>query len=338
MVQERIGISVILCHPISVFEVNIAYNAAIQCQPDKKDRKKSKIVRYGKSISWALTAYSTKMSLFRLFSLLVHLWPAKYHFRLDFPAKDCYIMRRPDKGEQSCRRWHRQISGPDLWHGFDVNEGKRMDRLHSYGWIFLLIAMAGDLLVSLFLSLFYSEYNSLKMSISALGNPSSPVRVPFNIWMLLEGVLFLLALPAVYKHFHSISGWITDVLILFIAVFAVGACIFTCFFSVNESRDVVTVASKIHGAGSVAGFMLFLFVPLLMAILYFKDHNRAMGIVSITSFVMAIVFFSLFVMSDKPVFKNTAVDHEGLWQRLSLVFMYLPLAVASLAEWGIRRL
>ena len=213
-----------------------------------------------------------------------------------------------------------------------------MDRLHSYGWIFLLIAMAGDLLVSLFLSMFYSEYNSLKMSISALGNPSSPVRVPFNIWMLLEGVLFLLALPAVYKHFHSISGWITDVLILFIAVFAVGACIFTCFFSVNESRDVVTVASKIHGAGSVAGFMLFLFVPLLMAILYFKDHNRAMGIVSITSFVMAIVFFSLFVMSDKPVFRNTAVDHEGLWQRLSLVFMYLPLAVASLAGWGIRGL
>ena len=133
-----------------------------------------------------------------------------------------------------------------------------MDKLHSYGWIFLLTAMAGDLLVSLFLPFFYSEYSNLKMSISALGNPSSPVRIPFNIWMFAEGVLFLLALPAVHHGFHSISGGITNVLVAFIAVFAVGACILTGFFSVNESKDVATVASKIHGAGSVTGFMLFL--------------------------------------------------------------------------------
>ena len=208
-----------------------------------------------------------------------------------------------------------------------------MERLHSYGWIFLLAAMAGDLLVSWFLSLFYAEYNSLKMSISALGNPSSPVRIPFNIWMLVEGILFLLALPAVDHFFRSISGGITSVLIALIAVFAVGACIFTCFFSVNESRDVVTVASKIHGAGSVTGFMLFLFVPLLVAMLYFKDHNNVMGTVSIASFVLALVFFTLFVMSDKPAFKNTIIDNEGLWQRLNLLFMYLPLAVTACARW-----
>jgi len=207
-----------------------------------------------------------------------------------------------------------------------------MSKLHSCGWIFLLIAMAGDLLVPLFLSLFYGEYNSLKMSVSALGNPSSPVRIPFNIWMLVEGILFLLALPAIHHHFSPVSGGVTNVLIVFIAVFAVGACIFTCFFSVNESRDVVTTASKIHGAGSVAGFMLFLFVPLLLAILYFKEHNGTMGAVSIAGFVPALVFFTLFVMSDKPSFKGTFVDHEGLWQRLNLAFMYLPLAVACCAR------
>ena len=49
--------------------------------------------------------------------------------------------------------------------------------LISAGRYLLLTAMAGDLLVSLFLSLFYKGYSSLKMSISALGNPSSPVRL-----------------------------------------------------------------------------------------------------------------------------------------------------------------
>ena len=208
-----------------------------------------------------------------------------------------------------------------------------MDRLNTYGWVFLLIAMAGDLLISLFLPLFYRDYNSLTMSISALGNPSSPVRIPFNIWMLVEGILFLLALPAIDHSFRSTSGGITNVLIVFIAIFAVGSCIFTCFFSVNESRDVVTVVSKIHAAGSVTGFMLFLFVPLLVGILSFKDHNTTMGVLSVTSFALALVFFTLFVMSDKPDFKNTLVDHEGLWQRLNLLFMYLPLAVTACARW-----
>lgn len=207
-----------------------------------------------------------------------------------------------------------------------------MGRLNTYGWYLILIAMAGDLLVSLVLPVFYGGYSTLKMSISALGNPASPVRIPFNVWMLIEGILFLLAIPAVYRYFRPVSGGLTVTMVVFIAVFAVGACIFTCFFSVNESKDVVTVASKIHGAGSVTGFMLFLFVPLLVAILSFRSRNGLTGVASVISFILAIVFFALFVMADKPEFKGTFIDNEGLWQRLNLAFMYLPLAVTAVSK------
>ena len=115
----------------------------------------------------------------------------------------------------------------------------------------------------------------------------------------------------------------------FVALFAIGACIFTCFFSVNESKDVVTTASKIHGAGSVIGFMLFLFVPLLITILSFKNDQSAIGVISIICFVAALVFFALFVMSDKEEFANTAIANEGLWQRLNLIFMYLPVFIVA---------
>lgn len=169
----------------------------------------------------------------------------------------------------------------------------------------------------------------MKMSISALGNPNSPVRFPFNAWMLVEGILFLAALPAIRKMYGSVSSGLTYTTIVFVAIFAIGACIFTCFFSVNESKDVVTAASKIHGAGSVIGFMLFLFVPLLMAIIMFKGNQSGMGIMSIICFVAAVVFFVLFVMSDKPEFSNTVIKNEGLWQRLNLIFMYLPLVIIS---------
>ena len=97
----------------------------------------------------------------------------------------------------------------------------------------------------------------------------------------------------------------------------------------NESKDVVTTASKIHGVGSVIGFMLFLFVPLLVAILSFKNKETFIGGISIACFIVSLVFFTLFVMSDKEEFSNTVIANEGLWQRLNLLFMYMPLFIVS---------
>ena len=108
-------------------------------------------------------------------------------------------------------------------------EHKQMEQIIKIGWYAVLIAVTGDLLVSYILSLFYKEYSNLKMSISALGNPQSPVRVQFNCWMLIEGILLLISLPAFYNRYHSVSDWITVMIIVFIVLFAVGACIFTSF-------------------------------------------------------------------------------------------------------------
>ncbi|MCR5367498.1 DUF998 domain-containing protein [Eubacterium sp.] len=207
-----------------------------------------------------------------------------------------------------------------------------MERIIRYGWTALLAAMLGDVMVSLVLPIFYKDYNCMKMSISALGNSKSPVRIPFNIWMLIEGLLFLIAIPAIHQLYHPVSSGLTYTVIAFTILFAVGACIFTCFFSVNENKEIVTVASQIHGIGSVIGFMLFLFVPLLLAILSFKAGERSFGIVCIISFIIAMVFFVLFVMSDKPEFAGTIIENEGLWQRLNLVFMYLPFVLVSIKQ------
>ncbi|SCW26508.1 Protein of unknown function [Ruminococcaceae bacterium YRB3002] len=207
-----------------------------------------------------------------------------------------------------------------------------MDNLVTLGWYALLIAMAGDIIISLLLPVFYKGYSISKTSISALGNPQSPVRIPFNIWMLTEGILFLTAIPAVYERYIMVSKGLTVLLIIFTAAFAVGACIFTCFFSVNESKEVVTLSSRIHGAGSVIGFMLFLFVPLLIAVLSFKNKEGYVGGISIACFVVALAFFVLFVMSDKEEFSHTMIANEGLWQRLNLMFMYLPLGIIAVRQ------
>ena len=202
--------------------------------------------------------------------------------------------------------------------------------LVKYGWYALLIAILGDILIPFILAPFYRGYSHTSTTISALGNPQSPVRVVFNLWMLLEGLLFLFAIPVIYNYYKCISKLLTMITIVFVIIFAIGACIFTCFFSVNETKNVVTTASKIHGIGSVIGFMVFLFVPFLLSILEFRNDNKIYGIIAFISFIVAFLFFVLFVMSDKPQFSNTIIAKEGLWQRLNIVFMYLPTGVISI--------
>lgn len=202
----------------------------------------------------------------------------------------------------------------------------------KFGWYAIIVAVVGEMAVPLILSAFYKDYNQTTEVISVLGNPNSPVRIPFDLWMLLAGTLLILSLPSIFAEYRSVSVLLSVMLIVFISIFAVGACIFSCFFSVNESKEIVTAASKIHGIGSVIGFMLMLFVPLLVAILSFKSKDNLVGAVSIVSFVLAMLFFVLFIMADKPEFADTAISKEGLWQRLNLLFMYLPLLIAAIKQ------
>ncbi|MDQ0363318.1 hypothetical protein [Breznakia pachnodae] len=116
-----------------------------------------------------------------------------------------------------------------------------------------------------------------------------------------------MGLSVVYETYSQVSKLLSIITILFIAVFAVGTCIFSCFFSVSETKDIVTIASKIHGVGSVVGFILLLFVPLLLGILSFKTNDITTGMISMIAFVLALFFFVLFIMSDKSKMKETIV-------------------------------
>lgn len=114
------------------------------------------------------------------------------------------------------------------------------------------------------------------------------------------------------------------------AIFAIGAGISAGIFNVNETKEIETLASKIHGIGFALGFMALCFVPLILAVLSFKANERVDGVVCLISFVLTLLFFILFVMSDKPEFQKTVIACEGLWQRLTLLLMYVPLAYIAI--------
>ena len=190
----------------------------------------------------------------------------------------------------------------------------------------LPLLLAADLLIPFLLAPSYKGYNHLTEVMSVLGNPNAPLHMIYNIWLVVFGVSLLISAIPLYATVAETSKAIAKLLFLVIAVYAVGGCVLSGFFSVGETKSLETISAKIHGFGSVIGFSLLTFAPLIVGIYFFRIANRGLGLLSLICFVFAIVFFTLFVMADKPHYQGTFIGLEGLWQRLSLLCMYLPVA------------
>ena len=190
--------------------------------------------------------------------------------------------------------------------------------------LLLLITILGEFLLPWLLKHFYKGYNSKTMVMSVLGSPESPVRWIYNAWLVWLGVFLLFVSVLFFRNNFAVSSVLAVLTFISISTFAVGAGILSGLFSVNESKEKVTISSKIHGAGSAIGFMTLLFFPLLQCILAFRSHDIIQGTVCMSSFVLAMLFFVFFIMGDKDNFKDTIFSYEGLWERLSLFFMYVP--------------
>ncbi|WP_321008083.1 DUF998 domain-containing protein [Hungatella effluvii] len=117
-----------------------------------------------------------------------------------------------------------------------------------------------------------------------------------------------------------------------IFLYAIGACILSGIFSVGETKELATISEKIHGYGSVIGFFLLTFLPLIISLLSFRSNDLTIGFISLLFFVFSLVFFSLFVMADKERFAQTVISNEGLWQRLCLLCMYAPIVIISIKK------
>ena len=188
----------------------------------------------------------------------------------------------------------------------------------------LLFTIIGEFFLPWILEQFYAEYNGKIMVMSALGSPRSPVRFVYNLWLVWLGGFLTFTASAYFLSLRVKFPILAFFMLFSIGIFAVGAGLISGFFSVNESKDIVTTASKIHGVGAAIGFMSLLFFPLLNGIISWKQKDIIGAIISISSFVLSLVFFACFVMGDKEQFQNTFLKYEGLWERFTLFCMYVP--------------
>ena len=196
-------------------------------------------------------------------------------------------------------------------------------------WLQLAAAFI-EFLLPWILKRIYPGYDSRRMAMSVLGAPSSPVSNIYSTWLIALGIILTLASVS-YFTLLSPNGMALAVLTSgSIFLFALGAGILAGIFKVDADDKMGTLSSRIHGYSSAIGFMALLFFPLLRSAAMFEDRHFMLGTSYLTVFLFALLFFILFIMSDKERYKGTWVDREGAWERLTLLFMYLPLAADSL--------
>ena len=157
-------------------------------------------------------------------------------------------------------------------------------------YVLLLLTIIGEFFLPWILKHFYKNYDSRKMVMSALGNPESPVRKVYNVWLVWLGVFLVAVSFVLFSDIRKVSMILAVLTAASVMVFGIGAGILSGIFSVNESKEVVTTASKIHGVGAAIGFMMLLFFPLLYGLVSFKTGDKMQGVVCISAFVMALVF------------------------------------------------
>lgn len=191
--------------------------------------------------------------------------------------------------------------------------------------LLILATIAGEFALPWALKRSYPGYDPRRMVMSALGNPKSPVRRVYNAWLLWLGAFLLYAAARLFRADFPASPALSLLRLFSLGVFAIGAGLVAGLFSVGETKEEKTKAAKIHGAGAAIGFMALLFYPLLEALEGFSQGRPLFGWVCLWAFLLALLFFTFFVLADKPALQNTLMAQEGLWQRLALFCMYVPL-------------
>lgn len=189
--------------------------------------------------------------------------------------------------------------------------------------VFLLL----DLVLPFFLAPAYPGYSHLRQVMSALGNERARLHVVYDIWLVVLGVVVCAGACFLYPLIAAVSAGVAATLTALLLIYGIGGCILCGIFAVGESKTPTTRSAKIHGAGAAFGFMALAFAPLCIGLYYARVAQAGFSALSFTCFGLALVCFALFIMADKPRFRNTPIALEGLWQRLSLLCMYLPLAV-----------
>ena len=194
-----------------------------------------------------------------------------------------------------------------------------MAMIKSYFRFLLISFVAIDSLSPYILAHFYPKYQAISQVISELGEVGSPVYYGFSFFSVLAGSVLLVSLFGLVSYLKTqTSVWMSRAIVGTLASFAIGECLLSGLFSIEGGS---TLSVIIHQVASDLGSLGMLGFPFLISILFYrKDRSKTylffgLGILS--------VFFAL--INGYAQLMDSS--YMGVYQRLSMVMMYLPVVL-----------
>ena len=172
-------------------------------------------------------------------------------------------------------------------------------------WTLLILTLCGEFLLPCLLARKDPAYRPGTMAVSVLGRRGGPVARVYRLWLAWLGI-WLLTTAAVYAVGAApASRWLAAGLAVSLGGFALGAGILAALFPTGLTKDLSDPSALIHGIASALGFFALLFLPLWRALLALETDSPVMAWACFAALGLALVFFTLFVLSDKDRFQGT---------------------------------
>ncbi|MGM0239000.1 DUF998 domain-containing protein [Enterococcus sp. AZ103] len=208
-----------------------------------------------------------------------------------------------------------------------------MHLLKTLSPYFLLLACLGDFSLPYLLGSAYPGFNQKTMLISQLGEKSSPVQQIFNHGSIITGSLFVLSSVGIYQFFSLESSLFAKILAAAIALYGIGDCILSSLIQLDPAAENFRNPTYLLHAGFTAIAMIgMLLVPLILAGRAYIIGNLFPVLFFIICLIGAIITLILFASYYLPIVGKYLVSTHGLWQRLSLIFLYLPAIAMALIQ------
>ncbi|MGO3780880.1 MAG: DUF998 domain-containing protein [Enterococcus viikkiensis] len=190
-------------------------------------------------------------------------------------------------------------------------------------WL-LILAVVGDFSLPYILGHFYPGFDQVTMIISQLGEDSSPVQQAFNRGSIVTGSLFILSSIGVYLFFVSESKRLAQILAGAIALYGFGDCLLTGLVHISKSASFFSPAYFLHAAFSGIAMVAMMLVPLSFAYRAANKNEKLVVFFYLSCLVLAIVALLLFAAYYLPIVGPKFSSSRGVWQRVSLFFLYVP--------------
>ena len=197
-------------------------------------------------------------------------------------------------------------------------------------WIVLLAGIAGEFLVPAILGRFYKKYHILRDGLGKLSNPKSPVQWFYRSWQVLSGGVMIVGGIALWK---LLGLWGLPLLVMLV-IYGVLGRMGLGVMSVVDVYDVDWAPATVYRIFRFSGYFCLQFGVLVLSAYAcafgpWVRVSRMAGALMLVSAVMGILAYALSRMSRRREFSGTILQWQGLWELLSLLFLYLPLGVWS---------